>query len=54
MIDDQDSRPFDGVHGRERVERIPGVRDSSETLNNYEAMTEGEGFQPSPIGTLNI
>ena len=48
MIDDQDSRPFDGPQGREsldiardhdpaaewRVERIPGVKDSSEILKD--------------------
>ncbi|MDB9822912.1 hypothetical protein OAC89_04350 [Deltaproteobacteria bacterium] len=41
MIDDQDSRPFDGVQGRERVERIPGVKGSSEKLFNYKPMNEG-------------
>jgi len=26
----KDSRPFDGTQGRERVERVPGVKGSSE------------------------
>jgi hypothetical protein len=48
LIDDQDSRPFDVVQGRESfditqdrelveglVERVPGFKDSSEIFVNY-------------------
>jgi len=36
-MDEKDSRPFDGAQGRERVERVPGLKGSSEIIRgkNY-------------------